>query len=568
MAAIERPEYGPPSPKDYRQLWLLESGTPSKSFREYLRDQLASIYLTLEGNPNTTPKKLFERALGLLLEVHKAAYSSDSNVPAAITQAAYYATRGDNVTAEAFLKGESHRLVRPIQAWMDLGKITHSDEEKILREKAESPFVNSVLINIAKELISRENGEQSAKNVIFLDSQREEVPSKDVVTDPIVERGDIFSARPLLTPGSLMPVPDEILEMAGEGRQAHPIFENTEAEGTPEAAPTALQPGQERPTLVLQITPDRRRAIRKGYFEVDQKLGPRMRAIRQALGLSLAQVTSTRGMRESLRVIELGEAKSMSRELAVSLAMIFGLELEDLLKGGPKVDDILNKDSKTPKDIITPVVRVERKRRAVRSDQLAIDSNFGKKIEQIRTALGLSREELIGTGKFNLREIEHGNRAAITKALAQELAERLGITVADLFDTKLSVEEIMKRNPQPKPLAVISRDSSHSDPQTKTKIQVVSASKVAHEEELPDSQTRVKRFVEDLMELKAKGIATIKEKKSGELFLFTEDGEEYCLVQDGRLRIRSKTGVFRMERFEETTNSRVISALQQALNKR
>lgn len=205
---------------------------------------------------------------------------------------------------------------------------------------------------------------------------------------------------------------------------------------------------------------------------------------------------------------------------------------------------------------VTRSVIIASEPRKIRKDKVSIGPNFGRRVGDLRKALGFSRDGLLGLGRGeNLRQIEAGQRKAISKVLAQEIAEKLGITLADLFNDDLSVEAIVSKTPRP-------------DSQIVRKVSIFTP-KVQAEEGLTDAEIRVKRFQEGLQELKRKGIAKMGERKIGEIFLCRDnDGREYSLVQDGRLRTRSKTGVVKMERFEDTTNSTVISALQREIGKK
>src|SRR5258708_2881445 len=105
-------------------LKLFESGTPPGSEREYLRDHLAAIYLSLGGDPNTSPKHLFEVAKNMLIEVVDAASGKNPNLPPALVLASQYAMDADAISAGAILEDEKHKLVRPIKEKIKLSSIS------------------------------------------------------------------------------------------------------------------------------------------------------------------------------------------------------------------------------------------------------------------------------------------------------------------------------------------------------------------------------------------------------------------------------------------------------------
>lgn len=72
--------------------------------------------------------------------------------------------------------------------------------------------------------------------------------------------------------------------------------------------------------------------------------------------------------------------------------------------------------------------------RRIRKDRIQIDPDFGNRLRALRESRGLKQADfLVGRSSRNISLIETGQRRAITIELAQEIAERCGITVEDLL---------------------------------------------------------------------------------------------------------------------------------------
>lgn len=69
-----------------------------------------------------------------------------------------------------------------------------------------------------------------------------------------------------------------------------------------------------------------------------------------------------------------------------------------------------------------------------RKDQIKIDPDFGNRLRVLREARGLKQADFLeGRSGKNISLIERGQRGAITKKLAVEIAERCKMTVEELL---------------------------------------------------------------------------------------------------------------------------------------
>lgn len=174
------------------------------------------------------------------------------------------------------------------------------------------------------------------------------------------------------------------------------------------------------------------------------------------------------------------------------------------------------------------VVDVPRRTRRLRSDQISIGPNFGRRVYELRTAFGLTREEFLGDGREeNLRKIEKGDRDRISLALAQEIAGRAGISLADLFNSGLSVAEILDRNPKPNP----------AKPQDKEN----KPERIAEcDRERSEADIAYQRRLREREDLKKEGIEIIGDRV--EVVLFSKDGEDWSYTKNGMVKVSSMRG--------------------------
>lgn len=176
---------------------------------------------------------------------------------------------------------------------------------------------------------------------------------------------------------------------------------------------------------------------------------------------------------------------------------------------------------------------------------------IGRYLRSLRIQHGLRLEDVLGHGSnAKLSSIERGvHPYPITRALLERLALKLGISLTKILSEGKSFKEEtgktvpIKQTQQP-------RGPLKGGPET-------------------DVENIAANYLKMIEDLRQKVIDRLKDLGLGERFLFEENGREYSLVQDGRVRVRIlKTGQMWIERLGETSNSRVVSAAQKFINRR